>query len=432
MERRDFVKGLAAGVAALPFLPEVGNALASRLHRLRADLADREADEQFWRRVGTEFALNPDLIHMNTGSTGAAPRLVIDALCNYAREIEGDPLNNVWGGIGRGMEEVRAKAAEFIGADKEEIAITRNTTEAMNATAAGLHLEPGDEVLTTDHEHGGGMVCWQYLAKHHGVKVRYVEVPDPVQSPEQIVHLVEQHITPRTRVCSFSHVDTITGMIFPMAQVARLTRPRGIVLVCDGAQAPGMLNVDVKKLDVDMYCSSSHKWMLAPKGSGLLYIRKEMQDRIQPIALFSNYHVYSASSGTRNVPTILGHGVAMDFHNAIGRDRVERRCRRLNWYMREQLAEIPALTCVSPKPREMASGLCTMAIDSARGRNGEIVNRLYKEHKVTVKPAQPTYAYVPGAEADPRNHNALRFSTHIFNDERQVDRVVEILRKMLA
>ncbi len=432
MQRRVFVKGIAAGMMALPVMPGAGQALASRLENLRSDLAGHEEGAEFRRRMSAEFALNPGLIHMNTGSIGAAPGLVVDALCNYARQLEGDPLNNVWGGIGDGMEAVRARAAEFLGAETDEVAITRNTTEAMNMTAEGLHLEPGDEVLTSDHEHGGGMVCWQYLARHRGIRVRYIEITDPVQSPGQIVELVERHLTPRTRVCSFSHVCTITGMIFPMAQVARITRPRGIMLVCDGAQGPGMLNVDVKKLDVDMYCSSSHKWMLAPKGSGLLYIRKEAQDRIRPLSLHSGYRVYSASGGTRNVPTILAHGVAMDFHNAIGRDRIEQHCRRLSWGLREQLSLIPGMTCISPEPPEMASGMCTLAVDPQKASAADLASRLYQDHRITVKTAQSTYAFVPAAEANPVDHNALRFSTHVYNDAAQVEHVVDTIRRMLA
>jgi isopenicillin-N epimerase len=276
------------------------------------------------------------------------------------------------------------------------------------------------------------MVCWQYLAKHNGVKVRYLEIPDPIRSKGQLLDLVEQQLTPRTRVCSFSHVDTITGMLYPMAEISRITRPREIVLVCDGAQVPGMLQVDVKQLGVDVYCSSSHKWMLAPKGSGLFYIRKEMQDRVAPPMLFNGMQAYTGASGTRNVPTILAHGVAMDFHNAIGRDKVEARCRQLNRLMRQRLEGIPSLTCITPEPEELSSAMCTFSLDPDKGTNGEIGGRMYKEHNIIIKTAQGTYAYVPSDEAHPRNPNALRFSTHVYNNEEQVERTAEALSQMLA
>ena len=222
----------------------------------------------------------------------------------------------------------------------------------MNAVAQGLSksLRPGDEILTTSHEHPGGSVCWEYLAKTQGVKIIQIPMPAPVSDRAQILRLVSDHITPRTRVCSFSHVETITGLQMPLAEIAAITRPREILLVCDGAQAPGMLRIDVKALGVDTYASSSHKWMLAPKGSGLLYIRKEAQERIQPLVLSTGYNAYTAASGTRNVAQILGHGLTMDFHNAIGRDRVEARCRALSNHLRRRLGEISARG-FSPRPR---------------------------------------------------------------------------------
>jgi len=142
--------------------------------------------------------------------------------------------------------------------------------------------------------------------------------------------------------------------------------------------------------------------------------------------------VYTGSVGTRNVPQILGHGVAMDFHNAIGRDRVEARCRQLSRLMRARLQEIPALTLLTPDQPELSSGMVTFALDESRGRNGEIVGRLYKEHNIVGKPAQGTYAYVPEPDVPRENYNALRFSTHIYNSEEQVGRAADILTEMLA
>ena len=264
----------------------------------------------------------------------------------------------------------------------------------MNHVASGLDLQPGDEVLTTNHEHGGGMVCWQHLARTRGVVVRCIKMPNPVRDAAQILQLVEDHLTPRTRVCSFCHIDTITGLQMPLTAIAALTRPRDILLVCDGAQAPGMLNVDVKSLGVDTYASSSHKWMLAPKGTGLLYIRKDVQDRIRPVFTYSGYNAYSASSGTRNVPQIVAHGVAMEFHNTIGRPRIEARCRQLSAYARQRLAEIPQLTPITPSQRELSSGIVSFSLTS--GSHSEVVSALQKRD-IFLKPAQGTYAYVEDA-----------------------------------
>ncbi|MEW6751361.1 MAG: aminotransferase class V-fold PLP-dependent enzyme [Candidatus Latescibacterota bacterium] len=432
MERRTFVKGLAAGVMAAGALPACAEPGNGRLQGLVEDLGKAADDAAFWKRVRQEFLLSPGLVHFNSGSTGASPRVVVEAVCSFLREMEADPQNNVWGGLGAGTEEVRARAAAFIGADLAETAITRNTSEGMSVVASGLQLKAGDEVLTTNHEHGGGMVCWQYLAKHAGVKIRYLEMPVPPESKDQILQLVSDHITERTRVCSFSHVETILGTVMPMAEIAAITRPRDILLVCDGAQVPGMLEVDVKALQVDTYASSSHKWLLAPKGSGILYVRREVQERVQPLWLAEGFATYNAAVGTRDVHNILGHGVAIDFHNAITRPRVEARCRQLNRLARELLARIPALRLLSAQDPALTSGMVTYAVDPGKGSNGEILGRLYKEHRIQVKAAQPTYAYVPDMASRQTNYNAVRISTHIFNSEEEVAQLAEKLGAMLA
>ena len=429
MERRAFVKGIAAAATAVPLMPEGAAGLAERLGSLNRDLAAARSASARWQRVRREFRLHPGLVHLNCGSIGATPRVVTDALISYLAELEGNPLANTWGGLGNEMEKVRAKGAEFIGAELDEVALTRNTTEGMNHVASGLDLRPGDEVLTTNHEHGGGMVCWQHLARTRGVVVRYIKMPNPVRDAAQILQRVEDHLTPRTRVCSFSHIDTITGLQMPLAAIAALTRPRDILLVCDGAQAPGMIDVDVKVLGVDTYASSSHKWMLAPKGTGLLYIRKEVQDRVRPAFTYSGYGVYSASSGTRNVPQIVAHGVAMEFHNAIGRPRIEARCRQLCGYARQRLEEIPQLAPITPSQRELSSGIVSFSLASAR--HSAVVAALQKRN-IFLKPAQGTYAYVEDADVPKESYNALRISTHIFNDETDIDRAIEALQEVLG
>ena len=424
MKRRGFVKALAA--ATLPWSGLSGR-IAQRLGNLEQDLTAAGEGASRWRRLRQEFHLKPGFVHFNTGSCGAAPKVVTEAVARYTEEIEVDPVSNTFGGLGSQMEDVRNLAADFLGADVTEIALTRNTTEGMNGVATGIDWEPGDEVLTTNHEHGGGMVCWQHLQKHRGVVVRYLKMPTPLRHKSEFLDLLERHLTPRTRVCSLMHIDTITGMRYPLADVARITRPRGVLLVCDGAHSPGMLDVDVKALGVDTFASSSHKWMLAPKGSGLLYIRREIQDRVHPVFLYSGYGGYSASCGTRNVAGILGHGVAMEFHNILGRDRVEARCRELSTRLRGHLERIPRVRILTPAEPELYGGILTFTIDGLSANL--LAGRLLEEHNMAVKVAQGTYAYVTDRDVEGENYNALRISTHIYTDEADVDRLATLVEE---
>ncbi|MEJ2205747.1 MAG: aminotransferase class V-fold PLP-dependent enzyme [Gemmatimonadota bacterium] len=411
MYRRDFLQRMSAA-AALPWL-----AGADRdLDELRRQLAAAHDDAAFWKVVRSQFLLRPGLVHLNAATIGATPRPVVSALTDYLWEVESDPQDQVFGTPSRRMEDVRARAADFLGADLDEVALTRNTTEGMNMVAQGLELKPGDQVLTTDHEHPGGSVCWEYLAERRGVEIVRIEMPATVSSTEEAVELVRSHLTPRTRVCSFSHVSTITGLVMPLAAIAELTRPRDIVLVCDGAQAPGMLDVDVHALGVDTYASSSHKWMLAPKGSGLLYVRKEAQERVNPLFLHSGYRAYTASGGTRNVAGLLAHGVAMEFHDVLGRDRVEARCRELRRYVRGALSSVDGVRILTPADETLCGGMLTISLE--RGDAGEIRSTLAADHDVVLKRGSTRY-------------NALRFSTHVFNSEADVDRAVAALAEVI-
>jgi selenocysteine lyase/cysteine desulfurase len=413
MKRRSFLQRLTAAAATAPWLLGATQELSG----LEGALGASQDEAEFWTRVRSQFLMRPGLTHMNSATIGATPRPVVGALTDFLWETESDPQDHVFGAPHLRMDEVRGSAAEFLGASPSEVALMRNTTEGMNAVAQGMTLSPGDQILTTNHEHPGGSVCWEYVAEKTGAEIVRIEMPSSVESEDQILALVSSHLTPRTRVCSFSHVCTITGLVMPLARIAELTRPRGILLVCDGAQAPGMLDVDVHALGVDTYASSSHKWMLAPKGTGLLYIREGVQDQIRPLFLHSGYGAYTASSGTRNVATILAHGVAMDFHNTIGRGKVEARCRELQARLRSHLEGMDGLTILTPREEALCAGILTISLKSLDYR--ELRQTMLTDHGFVLKTGKAEY-------------NAIRISTHIFNSEEDVDRLAEGFEEVLA
>ena len=425
LHRRTFLKGIIAGLAALPLVPRVDAALAAWLDGLASDLAANTASENYWKRLRQEFLTPSHLLHFNTGSLGATPRAVIDAVAEYMRELERDPVGQAWGPLRELTEAVRHEAAALIGADPEELAIVRNTTEAMNAIASGVDLAPGDEILTTDHEHAGGMICWQYLAERTQARIVQLEMPVPATSADELVARVAEHLNERTRICSFSHVDTLTGVRLPLARIAELTRRRGILLACDGAQAPGMLQVDVHALQVDTYASSSHKWMLAPKGSGLLYVRRAVQDRVRPPLLRSGFSCYSGSSGTRNVPHIIGHGLAVDMHRLLTPQKIENRCLALRDGLAQRLQELPGARILSPTAVELRSALLAVTFE---GRDAGDIYRALRERDIVVKALPATMVVTDALQS--RSYNALRFSTHIYNSEAELDQLTEALAQL--
>ncbi|MCB0633633.1 MAG: aminotransferase class V-fold PLP-dependent enzyme, partial [Lewinella sp.] len=344
-----------------------------------------------------------------------ATRQVVDQVSTAMHELESNPVVNNWGGLGNRMEAVRSKVADFIGATKEEIILTRNTTEGINLVGSCLDLQPGDEILTTDHEHGGGENGLFYLTETKGAIVKKVEMPLPAESPEQIVELIKNAIGERTKVVMLSHVSTITGMRMPFAAIAALTRPKNILLIADGAQAPGQIKVDVEQLGVDLYASSGHKWLMGPKETGFLYIRKAVQERIQPVFTRGSYNAYSAASGTRNVATIIGLGESLDLQQTIGLEKIEERCRSLAGYCAERLQEKKGLRLISSTHPALNTGIVSVLLDE--GISNRTIFEKMREQNVIIK-LLPKY-------------NALRFSLHLFNTKEDVNKMMEVLEELM-
>jgi len=369
--------------------------------------------------IRKQFLLEQDLVYMNNGSLGPSPRSVLDQAMEAWREVETDPVTKGFGPFIQKMEQVREKAAKFLGCSADELAITRNTTEGMNMVAQGMDLEPGDTVLTTDHEHPGGFVGWEYYVKHRKVKLERVELPVPPRDADDVVRRFENKLTPETKVVSVSHVTFTTGLQLPIKRLAALAKRNGSLLAVDGAQAPGVLEVNVEDLDCDTYATSAHKWMLAPKGTGLLYIRKEAQKTVQPMQLQHGMRAYTASAGTRNIPTIVGLGAAIDFLNTVRLPRIQQHALAIRGRICDELAKLPSLRLVSPRAGELASALVTFRLPEGTSAS-KLVRTLRERHDVVVKP-------VPGHHV-----NGIRISSHIYNSEQDVLRLHAALQKELG
>ena len=372
-----------------------------------------------WSVVREAFSLPDDLIYMNNGSLGPSPGFVKWRTLGAWDRLEQDPVHEGFGPMLAAADEVRSKAAAFLGCSVDEIAITRNTTEGMNMIAQGARLQPGDRVLTTNHEHAGGFRCWEYLAAHHGVIIDQVELPAPPDSPEQIVRLFEEKMEPRTRVLSVSHVTSITGLRMPVEALSDLARGNNALLVADGAQAPGGMGVDLHRLRCDAYATSAHKWMLAPKGTGLLYVRKKVQDAIQPMALQDGFGVYTGAVGTRDLPSIAGLGAAIDFLNYFGFEKLTKRNLRLRSLLYKSFESVPGIRIASPPDGEMAAPM--VAFELAGGQSAaEVAGKLRADYGVEVK-------VLPGDVM-----NGIRISTHVYNNENDIEVLMKGLNHVVA
>jgi len=408
--RRKFIKSGLSGLTAMPLLSEGFPNKNSPL----PDFRTATNDDELFAMVRKQLLVPENRIYLNTGSLGPSPVQVIDSMLTYTRQLEMNPVGENWGPLGNQMELVRKKVADFIHTDVEEVILTRNTTEGLNLIAQSFDLKKDDEILTTTLEHGGGEVGLEFLVKTKGAVLKKMELPMLAKSVEEIVKAIEKNISPKTKVLMLSHVNTVTGMLMPFEEISKITKPKGISLIADGAQAPGLTKVDVKALGIDAYSASGHKWLMGPKETGFLYLSKSFQEKVKPVFTSSGFATYTASSGTRNVATIIGLGVALDWHTSIGLDKIEQRCLEMRAYCLGELKKLNGLKVISPEAKELSTGIVSFSLDTAKNTN--VFNKL-KEQEIIVKLLT--------------QYNAIRISCHMFVSKQDIDKFIKALRVLV-
>ncbi len=382
-------------------------------------------DERFWEVVRQQFPHPENVIYLNNGSLGISPRPVLDRMIRHLHDTESfeDREFNTypWWGYANTTLNMRTKIAAFVGADPDEIALTRNATEGMNTVGSGLELEAGDEVLLSDQEHPGGRSPWLQREKRYGIAVRYFKIPVPPESPDEILQAVEDEITSRTKVISISHITTSTGGMLPVREISRMARDRGIISVIDGAHAMGQLPLDMHALGCDFYASSPHKWLFAPKGTGFLYCRKGMADRLWGHTVTSNWDRAElgverlSTIGTSNTTLLAGLETAIEFAQLIGPETIHQRHQYLANYVREKIHEVGDVSFMNGPPPELAAAMVKVRvpIEKLRAR-GEAI---WKEHGVWFNISDGR----DGGQA------SIRFSCPYYILPRHLDRAIDIL-----
>ncbi len=370
---------------------------------------------------GSEYLIDPGLTYLNTASLGPTPRVVLDRTVEAWHLLESNPVRMSYenGAVHVATDQVREKAAAFLGCTADALILTRSTTDAMNHLALGTHLRPGDRVLTTNQEHEGGTHGWQYVARRHGVAVDVLELPTSDHDALSIVRRIAAAITPATRIISVSHVLTSNGLRMPIAEIAALARSQDILCVVDGAQAIGQIEVDVKKLECHAYAASGHKWLMGPKGTGFLYISRDAAARMEPIQREAGNRYVSNSTGIGCLPLVIGLGAAIDLMTGRGMAAVEKRIRELRSHVLAGMQKIRKLRVVSPPDGTGATALvaCMLPDDVD---SGVFHPMLREKHGVIVK------------RAEPRFFNGLRLSAHLFNTEEEIDRALDVIRAELG
>ena len=380
-------------------------------------------EEEFWEFVREEFPLSHERAYLNTGGLGASPYVVIDTVKGKMDELE----NTCETGHSEALwEEIKRDAGALLGCDPAEIAFTRNTTEGINIVANGLPLARGDEIILTTQEHVGNAFTWLALAKREGVVLRLFE-PSTVSDAENIDRLT-RCITKKTRLISIPHAVTTTGMLMPVAKIARIAAEKKIWFFVDGAQTAGMIPFNLHEIGCDAYATSGHKWLLGPKETGLLYVRREMLDTIRPtfVGAYSggdfdflkgtigfNPAAQRYEYGTVSAPLRAGLGAAIAFIRRIGLERIWKRDRMLADSLVAGLGGLPEIILLSPARPEARSAMIT------------IMHRTISHEKLQAH--LDTYNLRTRSVTE-GGLKALRISFHLYNTPGEVARILEGLR----
>lgn len=371
------------------------------------------------------FYIRPDIVFLNNGSFGACPKPVFEVYQNWQLELEQQPVEFLGRRHGTLMQEARKLLATFLGTSGENLFFVPNATTGLNIVAHSLKLEPGDEILTTDHEYGAMDRMWQFICQKRGSK--YVRQPLrlPIESKEQVIETIWSGVTNRTKVLFISHITSPTALTMPLKELTIRAKDAGIILLVDGAHGPGQVPIDLEEMGIDFYSGNCHKWLLTPKGCAFLYARPEVQSLIEPLIVsWGNKSVEDSPfiqenefQGTRDIAAYLSVSAAIKFWQKDEWQTILKKCHELTLSARSQLIEVTGLDPICPGndgwfQQMVAQPLPTMDRELFK-------QRLYDEFNIEI----------PVMEC--RDKSLIRISIQGYNTEQDVEKLMVALAKLL-
>lgn len=428
ISRRDFIKNkVLGGLLFTSGLPLLGltNIIPQREPSIKLPKFKKDGEID-WSEIRKQFPLSKKGVsHFNTASLGPSPQIVISKICSSLEDLATRARDGRWLISG-----TRKKISKFLNSSSQEIAITRNATEGMNTVARSLPLKAGDEILLTNHEHIGGAAPWIALQKDIGVNIKIVDLN---LTGKNNLEIIRNHITEKTKVVSVSHITCTTGMLLPVKEIVDVCRNKGIYSCIDGAQAIGMVPIDLSYINPDFYVCSGHKWLFGPKGTGILFINKLVIRKCSPVYVGSNtdkkYDLNSLTLefkttaereeyGTRNAPMVIGLESAIDFISTIGIENVASRSRELANYFRKGLSLISEVKILTPESAKYSASIITIRI--VNRDNHLVKEKLRKEKSIRIR------------EVYENNLNGIRVSFAIFNTKEEVDKILTAIKEIVS
>jgi isopenicillin-N epimerase len=376
------------------------------------------------------FLLDPNIVFLNHGSFGACPIPVFEKYQNWQRLLESQPVKFLGSELDSYLRYARQELGDFIHASADDIVYIPNATHGVNIIARSLHLNPGDEILSTNHEYGACNYTWEFICNQSGVIYKQLKISLPLTNPEDIIDQFWQAVTHNTKVIFISHIASPTSLIFPVEMICQRAREYGILTIIDGAHAPGQIQIDLSSLQADFYVGNCHKWMLSPKGAGFIYVRPDMQKFIEPLIVSWGYQSkhnvpresrfidYLQWSGTKDPSAALSVPAAIEFMENYHWDEVRQNCNNMLRSTMERINEITNLPSLYPLHSNLYHQMGTIPIPRVRDLN-EFKFRLYSEYRIEIPYIEWEYQHF------------LRLSVQGYNTIEEMELLVEALKDLL-
>jgi selenocysteine lyase/cysteine desulfurase len=418
--RRSFIQKTIAISSTLSLSPLAQQAIAEDVSDALINLnkkspTDAAGDEELWQRMAQAYTVSPTILNLNNGGVSPQPKVVQEAVDRYYHLSNEAPSYYMWHILDRGREEIRRKLAELGGVSKEEVAINRNTTEALATVTWGLTLSKGDEVVMTKQDYPNMIQTWKQKELRDGIKIKWLNFSLPTENDDVVLKSFIDATTSKTKVWHITHMINWTGQILPVKKLCEEARKRNIISIVDGAHTFAHMDFKITDFNPDYYGTSLHKWLCAPFGTGMLYVKKSNVAGLWP--LFPNDRPTAddirkfETLGTRSFAPEQAIGQAIDFHNAIGTKRKEERLRYLKNYWCKKLIQHPRIKLhISLKP-EYACALGNFSIDGMDP--GTVTDTLFKDYQIHT--VGITWENIKGTRVTP----------HIYTTTKDLDRFVE-------
>lgn len=381
-------------------------------------------DEDFWALIREAYTVSPNIINLNNGGVSPQPQHVQEMQYKYIQMSNEAPSHYMWHILDQGREPLRQKLADLAGCDTEELAINRNATEALETVIFGLDLKEGDEVILTRQDYPNMVNAWKQREQRDRIKLVWLNLELPSEDDSYLVQQFSDAVTDKTRVVHVTHMINWMGQILPVKKIAAAAKKKNdaIVIISDSAHTFGHFDYTIPDLDCDYWGTSLHKWLCAPFGTGLLWVKKERIPGIWPLfangdPLSSNIRKFEAQ-GTRSFPAEQAIGYALDFHNAIGSGRKEDRLRYLKNYWAENVKDVPGVKLHTSLKDAFSCAICGFSVDGIPTlATSEFLFSRYKIHAVNI---------------EWENIKCVRITPHVYTTLRELDKLVLAIKDLAA